>query len=209
VNLKTIAGHTIDTDLLNGPLPFVLDVGCRGFDFTQGILELNPHANIIALDPDPVIEDPRLARVHYVRKALVHDDRKEYGYASYSTGEGNFLTNQKSYYDAKMIRVPCTNIVEVMAEQNITHWDLVKLDCEGSEFDILTHWPGPIATQISVEFHDGHPDEYSSTRESYRKYYEELWERLRPYGYQVVQHELFKQGNWYGHWDTLLCRLQG
>jgi hypothetical protein len=201
MNLRTLSGHTIDVDRLP-ERPVVLDVGCRGFDFCADILNLRPHARVIALDPDPDIADPG-SPICFIRFALVHDDRRSSGYASYSTGEGNMLTEAESYYDAKMLRVPCMNIKYLMDLCNVARWDLVKLDCEGSEFEILANWPGAIADQISVEFHDGHPELHGSHRFPRDVYFSDLWNhRLKHY--QVVQHELFKQGAWYGHWDTLL-----
>jgi FkbM family methyltransferase len=204
VKLKTIAGHTVDLDLLPAK-PRVLDVGCRGFDFCQGILEERPQAKIIALDPDPKIKEflTLEGRVGYKCVALVAGNKKVSGYASYSTGEGNMLTDLESYYDAKMLEVPCINIVDLMRDCGVKHWDLVKLDCEGSEFDILANWPGPIATQISVEFHDGHPEEIGTHRNGREIYFADVFRKLRP-PYKIVQHELFKQGAWFGHWDTLL-----
>ena len=203
MNLRNLSGHTVDVDRLP-ERPRVLDVGARGFDFSNDILNLRPKARIWALDPDPEIQRPDglSARIEFLNVALVHDERKESSYASYSTGEGNMLTNAPSYYDAKMLRVPCINIGELMVKLHVDHWDLVKLDCEGSEFDILANWPGPIANQISVEFHDGHPEERGEHRHLRQLYYGSLWRHLIKY--TVVQHPLFKQGAWYGHWDSLL-----
>ena len=202
MNLRNLSGHTVNVDRLP-ERPVVLDVGARGFDFSNDILNLRPKARIWALDPDPEIQRPDglSARIKFLNVALVHDDRKDSGYASYSTGEGNMLTDAPSYYDAKMLRVVCYNIRELMVKLHVDHWDLVKLDCEGSEFEILANWPGPIADQISVEFHDGHPEEVRA-KEQRRQYFNDLWIILNKY--TVVQHELFKQGAWYGHWDSLL-----
>ncbi|MGH7484318.1 MAG: FkbM family methyltransferase [bacterium] len=193
MNLKTIAHHTIDLDLL--PLPgdgHVLDVGCRNFDFFREFC-IN---EVFGMDPDPAIEPP--ADVRFLRSALVGDGRKSSRYASYSTGEGNMLTDLDKYYDAKMLVVPCCTIEEVMRVTGVAHWDVVKLDCEGSEFGILENWPGPIATQISVEFHD-----YSYANYNQPEYYEKLWAGPL-HKYKVIQHELSKQGEGWGHWDTLL-----
>ncbi len=162
------------------------------------------------MDPDPIIERPDWlpVRCNFLKLALVHDNRDTSGYASYSTGEGNMLTDLEAYYDANMLTVDCVDIVTLMDREGVTHWDLVKLDCEGSEFDILANWPGPIADQISVEFHDGHPEMFGEHRMEWGEKLDGIWKHLcvgcEPIGYKVIQHEMSKQGEWYGHWDTLL-----
>jgi methyltransferase family protein len=87
-----------------------------------------------------------------------------------------------------------------MRDYRVDHWDLIKLDCEGSEFGILENWPGPVARQISVEFHDwtGPWAERAAG-----DYYERLFAGPLK-DYEVVQHELSKQGEGIGHWDSLL-----
>ena len=46
------------------------------------------------------------------------------------------------------------SILEIGSKFGASHWDVVKLDCEGAEYDVLLDWPGPIAEQITVEFHE-------------------------------------------------------
>lgn len=194
--ILNIAQHSFELDRLP-ERPWVLDVGSRALAFTNGMRALRPGAFIFAMEPDPTIETT--AGCFLIRKALVGDDRTESRYASYSTGEGNFLTDAESYHDAEMFTVSCINIEKLMAWLSRPHWDLVKLDCEGSEFQILENWPGPIATQISVEFHDwDRRDRYPES------YYYRLFAQLGQMGYRVVQHELSVQGVGCGHWDTLL-----
>jgi len=201
MNLKALAGHTIDLDALPES-PTVLDVGCRGWDFATAILQERPHAQVVGMDPDTQIrrEDAPCA---FVRLALVGDDRTTARYASYSTGEGNFVTDLDSYYDAKIFHVPCVNLGRLMryiTGVSIKHWGVVKLDCEGSEFGILENWPGPIASQISVEFHDsGYTPGYGPDYD-----YVPLFKRLAGFGYRVVKHDLSKQGEGIAHWDSLI-----
>ena len=206
MNLQALASHTVDLDLLPSE-PLVLDVGCRWFDFTNAVQIRRKAARIIAIDPARDVIPPlmnlrgALAPFEFLNCALVGDPRPFQQLAHFSTGEGDFLTNQSHFagWDKQpdIYEVPCVRIGELMTGQNIDHFDLVKLDCEGSEFGILENWPGPIATQISVEFHDWDKPQYRS-----ESYFNTLWARL-PW-YRVVQHELSKQGTGVGHWDTLL-----
>lgn len=201
MTLHTVAQHTFDLDRLPARCT-VLDVGCRGFDFTSGIRQLRPAALIYALDPDPAIRQPEYPECAFLHVALVGDPLKRRSrYASFSTGDGNFLTDLFEYYDAQMLEVNCVHITELAHFLPPAHkqWDLVKLDCEGSEFQILERWPGPIADQISVEFHD-----YNQKLKYNESYYSSLFGNLSRFGYKVVQHELSVQGTGCGHWDSLL-----
>jgi len=196
--VKLGGDHTIDVGLLPES-PVVLDVGARGFAFVRDILALRPKALVVAMEPDPDVQDPDIVGCEFIHKALVHHEDCVRKYAAFSTGEGNFLSDVDIHY-ASMKTVPCVSIYSVMEGLGIAHWDVVKLDCEGSEFDILRSWPGPIATQISVEFHD-----YQNRAKYDDAYFGDLFRgRLRDY--KVVQHPLtgVGPGPSYGHWDSLL-----
>lgn len=195
MNLVKLCGHTIDESLLP-EIPVVLDVGSRDFHFTKALLQIRPRAFVVAMDPDKGIPAP--INCLFWNMALVGDGKTKSNYASYSTGEGNMLLEGNSYYDAKIYEVACIDIQTLMRHCKVNQWDLVKLDCEGSEFDILWNWPGPIAKQISVEFHDG-----ADPAHRHDQYFAGLFERLLVY-YRVVQHEKFQQGAWWGHWDSVL-----
>lgn len=201
MNLRSFANHTVDLDLLP-EASVVLDVGCRGWDFTNEVLSVRPGAWVIGFDPDTKLwpQNPPQG-CEFINFALVGEANQLVSrYASYSTGEGNFLTDLDAYYDAKMVMVSCTNISTFMKGRQLMYFDVVKLDCEGSEFGILENWPGPIATQISVEFHDsGYTPGYGPDYD-----YGPMFERLKGFGYKIVQHELSKQGDGTGHFDSLL-----
>lgn len=206
MNLTTIAGHSFDLDRLP-ERPAVLDVGCRGFDFTAGIRALRPEALIYAMDPDPAIVAPA-GLCHFLCWALVGNGRTWSHYATGSTGEGNFLTSHAVHPDYTIIDVNCTNIEAVTKMLPAAHsrWDLVKLDCEGSEFSVLETWPGPIAAQISVEWHDWSGTHIPKPSGGWAAYYKSLFARLAQFGYDVVRHELSDisgRGAW-GHWDSTL-----
>jgi len=214
MNLRTLDSHTIDLDLLP-EAPTVLDVGCRWWGFVNEILALRPAARVIAMDPDPDIETEELkampGRTEFLCMALAASSGAM-EYESYFTGVGNFLKpygtphleQQAASYTAagqgKRLVVGCVTIRDVMLLTNVKHWDVVKLDCECAEFPILESWPGPIATQISVEFHD-----YVHRTKWDARYFQGLFERLAKIGYRVVQHEDQYVGGGWGHWDSLLA----
>lgn len=200
---QTLAEHSYVPDLLP-EYPVVLDVGCRDFKFCMEVLKVRPKAKIVALDPDPEIQDPKIPGVLFLHTALVHDGRVTSGYVQYgsngtSKGYGNHLTDKQEiiHQEAKVISVPCMHLLELVRYYRIFHFDLVKLDCEGSEFAILESWPGRLATQISVEFHD-----FLLPEKRTKAYYASLLNRLTDY--RFVQHEAFQNEVGYGHWDSVL-----
>lgn len=198
-DIRKLAEHSIDVDLLPDA-PRILDVGCRDFGFDRMILELRPMAKIIAIDPDPVMEVPSDiildGRIMFLRIALTASKDQRVWYQERG-GEANAIVTGR--LDAKTMQVPNLTMQQMLNEF-WPYYDVVKLDCEGSEFEILEQWPGKIAGQISVEFHD-----YTNWMKWDDRYFQKLFAGpLRDY--QIVQHERFGigPGNDQGHWDSLL-----
>lgn len=150
MSLTNIAAHTIIPALFTGG--YVLDAGCRDFIFAQ--YAANRGCHVIALDPDPTIANPCIEDVTFMSCAIagavgtidfaMTDDVEARHIASANTSRRN----------CGYVSVPVTTLDEIMKTNLIETWDCVKMDIEGSEYEILQAWPGPIAKQITVEFHD-------------------------------------------------------
>jgi hypothetical protein len=56
----------------------------------------------------------------------------------------------------KFIKVKPITIPQIMADYKVDQFSLIKLDCEGAEYDLMHVIAdlGPIAKQITVEYHD-------------------------------------------------------
>ena len=194
MNLRCIAGHTVDMYMRpKGAL--VLDVGCRDFAFCRGVLEYRNYADIIAYDPDPSVSDPKIDRVEFAAKAVTGDPER---------GECWFIPEGEAGHVCRYGESANGGVKVPTIPFWLAGWavacDLVKLDCEGSEFGILENWRGPGATQISVEFHD-----YMDRARWNDAYFAELFAGPLK-DYRVVQHELTPvgPGNTLSHWDSLL-----
>jgi Methyltransferase FkbM domain len=198
MKLKTFDGHTIDVDLLT-PGGWVLDAGCRGFKFSKAMADLG--CRVVALDPSSTVGDPSGTQIIFSRQALRKEEswvdvaEKLYGTTvSTSVLEGN--------------GVPAVTITSFIGRPfhgaTIDIFDAVKLDIEGSEYEVLMNWPGPVAKQISVEFHDfvpgWMPADYS---------HEACFAHLSQW-YKVVQHEwTFRpeesgECDPWSYWDSVL-----
>jgi len=88
-----------------------------------------------------------------------------------------FTTDASMYKDAspgvQAIRVPCVTIADAFSENGFGCCDLLKLDCEGAEYDILYGCPPEILSavgRIAMEVHQGPgPGQNIDTLESFLK----------------------------------------
>ena len=195
-DLIIISGHTI----IESDRPFrkVLDVGSRDYGFALPMAKMG--CVVFAVEPDYSVSEPEHERIHLVRGALVAS--KNVGIQElikWDSGEGNHLDCVKGHHPdgSTMQKTICFSIQQITVGKI---WDIVKLDCEGSEYEILLDWPGPIAGQITVEFHD-----FTGANPEGEKTYDRIFSHLGQW-YDVVQHEKTTRfaAKVENYWDTLL-----
>ena len=152
--IELIAGFYLDPSRLKDQP--VLDVGCREFEWSSAM-----HARghrVVALDPAPDIKGTDVPPgVEFEGSALVSNASEPVQLvvlpnagASYIHGPAH--PNREGQYPH--VTVPALTMQQLMSRYQVEHWDAVKLNCEGSEYAILENWPGPIATQLTVSFHE-------------------------------------------------------
>lgn len=149
--IEIIDNHSVRTDLLSGKP--ILDAGCRGFRFAKWFAER--HYRVIALDPlEHLNHVPRSARwihpIEYLDYALVDHTRGRAAMVITADPEACYIDERGVF------TVPSINIESISLKAQ-GDWDVVKLNIEGSEYGVLANWPGPIARQISVSFHEHTP----------------------------------------------------
>ena len=135
--LESIADHTLDTALLQ-PGCHILDVGCHGFAFGDQLRQRFA-ANVYEVD----LNDLGPSRTYH-RCGIAAAD-----------GFGD-VSHDPEPQCRRLIagnRFPVYTVESFRQRLGVPHWDVLKLDCEGSEYDILWNLSQPPATQISVEFH--------------------------------------------------------
>lgn len=182
--LTVIDNHSVDLErLTDGP---VLDVGCRGFRFAKFFAERG-HM-VYALDPDLEVQDPKIPNVVYTRYALVGGAAMDGKLVMTADPEARYVVERGALVDLPTRNVQCIGLAQITPEKGAL-WDLIKLNCEGAEFDLLNSWPGPIARQIVVSFH-----EHVGTAKRGEKAVNELIERMTRW-YDVLRHE----------WDERYC----
>jgi len=65
----------------------------------------------------------------------------------------------------RSVRVRCTTLAEVIAANELARVDILKLDCEGSEYDILYNAPTDVLARIAeirMEYHDLGIEKYNA-----------------------------------------------
>lgn len=192
MNLVVIAEHTINLDRLTGG--FVLDAGCRNFTFAKELATRG--CKVVALDADPTVIADDFKGVFL--NAAISDKAGERELVMCSDPQARYLAGWSVHQDP-CVKVQAMTISDLMKIYDIDHWDVVKLDVEGSEYSILAAWPGPVATQISVEFHEhclGRPPD---------EVYTSIFKHLAGFGYEIVQHERdARMDAGMNFWDSLL-----
>jgi len=187
--------HTLDVDRLrNG---YVLDVGCRFFDFTQEIV--NGGNCVVAIDPSREVVEPNIKGVIFEQCALVGTPTPG-GLMFCDNADAAHLVHDHrgETCGVPQYKVPCSTVTDLLTKYCLSRFEAVKLDCEGAEFEILRHWPGPVADQVTVAFHDFVNPTWCATQ------YPKILEHMSQW-YEIVQHLSYVR---HGHpvpcfWDTL------
>lgn len=153
MNLHAVSTeHTLDLDRLTSG-GWVLDVGCRFFDLTAELVKSG--CRVLAIDPSSEVTDPGMDGVVFERCALVGDAGLSMAtFCDNKDAAHLVLGHRAPTVGVPHYTVPCATVEGLMRKYGIVHFEAVKLDCEGAEFDILSKWPGPVATQVTCAFHD-------------------------------------------------------
>jgi hypothetical protein len=183
--MVTIHEHSLDTSLLPEGAR-ILDIGCRGFLFANHF-RVQGHT-VWAVDIDD------LERDDYWRCGISDYD----GYC----GVKKSSDPQATSIDRKADGVKCYTLKAFSEMVSIPFWDLIKIDVEGSEYEIIMSLEKAPATQLSIEFH--------LHTGSYGHYEVTLMEdKLKSLGYIPIKHEMTSEhGAGINFWDSLFILKQ-
>ena len=177
----------------------ILDIGCRHFTFSKAMQSRG--CICYALEPDANVKAPEGIQLYHDAIAPQENSGKASTLIMWSSGEGNHLDSISGGIPESHTtqEVRCISIVDISKHFNVTHWDIVKMDCEGSEYRVLLDWPGPIATQIAIEFHD-----FTGANPEGEEMHKRIIEHLSQW-YYVVRHEKDERcaAKVTNYWDSL------
>jgi len=152
------------------PKPVVLDIGANAGYFDMMLFSKMTEATVYAYEPMPnnyklfqqnIALNPSLAnRIHLFNKAVTGASQEFVELHMETEAENSVIASVYSDFDHKnqfTLRVPAISLRQILEETGIERADLVKIDCEGSEYPILYETPASCWGKINfltVEVHD-------------------------------------------------------
>lgn len=152
------------------PRPVVLDIGANAGYFDIMLFSKMTDATVYAYEPIPnnyklfqqnIALNPSLAnQIHLFNKAVTGSPQEFVELHMETEAENSVIASVYSDFDHKnhfALRVPAISLRQILEETGIERADLVKVDCEGSEYPIIYETPPCCWEKIkflTVEVHD-------------------------------------------------------
>ena len=148
--------------------PTIIDIGANAGFFTMFAVSKYPECTVYSYEP--IYSNFQ----QLIKNRELNSTKKIYCFNSAVCGHngkikmshnktGSFTTtasiiNNDGDDDKESIEVSCLKLSELFKENNLDSCDLLKLDCEGAEYDILYNTPKEILNkidQMAIEVHQG------------------------------------------------------
>lgn len=182
--IETIAEHSFIPSLLPYDGATVLDAGCRGFEFARALEPFR--CKVWCIDAD------RLEGVRYDMVAL-----SDFNGTGYLVKSDDAQATRIQKQPATNYEIQCTTLKALSIFYNVEFWDLIKLDIEGSEYEVIMSLDKAPAKQLSIEFHL-HTAIYGQLEMTMME------DKLKALGYEAIQHEYTEQyGAGKNYWNSL------
>ncbi len=152
------------------PRPLVVDIGANAGYFNMLLFSKIADATVYAYEPIPsnyalfqqnIALNPALGdRIHLFNKAVTGTPQEAVELFMETDTANSVIASVFSDFDRQnqfTLRVPAISLGQILGESQIEHVDLLKIDCEGSEYPIIYETPLSCWGKISVmtiEVHD-------------------------------------------------------
>ena len=178
-------GHSIYESLL--PINAnVLDLGCRDFNFTDKMRELEH--TVYPVDIGEFDGD------HY--RIAISDKDGRCGVVNEEQPDATHIKNGDE--------IPMMTMESFSKHVGVDHWDFIKMDIEGEELNILMNAEEhPIASQVSVEFHTHCTDQTKEQVDECLDYLSE-WYNIYNRNWDYVDPKNHPEQGVKNYWDVLL-----
>jgi FkbM family methyltransferase len=147
--------------------PMIIDVGANAGFFTLFAVSRFPRAKVFSFEPiESNFRQLEINRNLNEGCDIAIFSKSVFGYSGkipmiFDIND-SFTTNARvlrnSEEETNAVQVPCVTLSQIFEEQKIDRCDLLKMDCEGSEYSILYNCPSECfkkITQMAIEVHKG------------------------------------------------------
>lgn len=150
--------------------PVVIDVGANAGFFDIQLLSKIDQATIYAYEPMPanvrtlqytLQQNPRLQQsVRLFQMAVTGQPLNELDLFAEAEENNQVVASMFAGFNennTQKITVPCITLTDIIQQNDLQSIDLLKLDCEGSEYDIIYNTPPELIKRIRkmvIEVHD-------------------------------------------------------
>lgn len=186
--------YEIDTLAMQLPQnPVVVDIGANAGFFDFILLSKLPQARIYAFEPmpanvqrlnDTIQENDSVNKQISVYQMAVTGVEKEYlEIFAEDTSDNQVVASIFSGFNksnTKGIRVPCISLETILRKHNLDKIDVLKMDCEGSEYEIIYKTNPQLIQKIKrmvVEVHD--IDDKENNIKAFTGYLQELGFKIK------------------------------
>lgn len=177
--ITEIHEHSVDLSLLPEKAN-ILDIGCRGFQFTDYMRSLGHKVTPVDIEDFPDKTYYRIAITGKDGRVGIHRNNDPQA-TRVTQGDELLSMTIETFSNSVGIEV----------------WHLIKMDVEGSEYEIIMNLKKAPAKQLSIEFHL-HTGIYGQSEMMLME------SKLRSLGYEFAQHELTEaHGAGFNYWNSL------
>jgi FkbM family methyltransferase len=164
---EIFAENCYDYPLLPSSHPRIIDVGANTGLFAIRMKQLYPTAHIICYEPFPSnfnqliknLDQSHFENCYAIKKGVGGRTRKEKLYIhSKNIGGHSIFKSESGGEDS--IEIDILDISDVLNYSDLSSCDLLKLDCEGAEFEIIMKIDSAIARRIPQIIFEPSPNVY-------------------------------------------------
>ena len=151
-----------------GNKPIIIDIGANVGFFTMFAVSKYPGCTIYAFEPihfnyEGLLKNKKMNNqedIHIFNKAVCGYSGKitmNFEETESYTTSASIIKNITDNH-MQSIEVPCLTLCDIFTQNQLTRCDLLKMDCEGAEYDILYNTPKEIfykIDQMAIEVHAG------------------------------------------------------
>lgn len=199
VDIQVITEHSVAMNLLPEKAK-ILDVGCRGFQFAKELARLGHQ--VYTIDPDPSVLGEHIV-AYTIYPEMLHRHWRvaiaaENGLCGLKySSDPQATTISRAYVPLAGFDIPTYTLSRFSEEVKIPFWDLIKMDIEGTEYEVIMSMDKPYCKQLSWEAHL-HTGVYNEDKVI------EMEEKLHSLGYVPAVHSKTKaHGMGFNFWDSL------